>query len=64
VAEFFAYLDGNVLRLHQELSSGDWHPVGYRTFWLSSPEKRAVARTEQSPETSSGGLPLPNQTVK
>jgi len=43
VAEFFADLDGNVLRLHRELSSGDWQPGGYRTFWILQPKKRLIS---------------------
>lgn len=41
--DFFRDLEGNLLRLQDELLSGSYVPGGYRTFWISDPKRRLIS---------------------
>lgn len=41
--DFFANLEGNLLRLQHELCSQDYRPGGYRTFWIKEPKPRLIS---------------------
>jgi retron-type reverse transcriptase len=41
--DFFANLEGNLLRLQRELRARDYRPGGYRTFWITEPKPRLIS---------------------
>lgn len=41
--EFFRDLEGNLLKLRQELVDGSYEPGPYRSFWISDPKPRLIS---------------------
>jgi RNA-directed DNA polymerase len=43
VEEYFHKLESNIMRLHETLMDGTWHPGEYRQFWITDPKRRLIS---------------------